>query len=149
MEKELLSEQESLLQSKKKKYFGSKKTKLAGFILVTKIPSFSIPLRRRRKAIYMIKDQFGNLLTEQCDIRQMITIYFKTLVTSSRQSNMDVRDFDVISDLIPTLSVTDAADLCRTPTEEELRNVLFSFGPDKAPGPYGFTARFFKNGVSK
>lgn len=101
-------------------------------------------LRRRRKAIYMIKDQFGNLLTEQCDIRQMITNYFKTLVTSSRQSNMDVRDFDVISDLIPTLSVTDAADLCRTPTEEELRNVLFSFGPDKAPGPDGFAARFFK-----
>lgn len=68
MEKELLSEQESLLQSKKKKYFGSKKKKLAGFILVTKIPSFSIPLRRRRKAIYMIKDQFGNQLKERGNV---------------------------------------------------------------------------------
>lgn len=145
MEKELLSEQESLLQ--KEEIFWQQPAKASWLHLSdqnTKFFHTMATLRRRRKAIYMIKDQFGNLLTEQCDIRQMITNYFKTLVTSSRQSNMDVRDFDVISDLIPTLSVTDAADLCRTPTEEELRNVLFSFGPDKAPGPDGFTARFFK-----
>nr|GFC22377.1 hypothetical protein [Tanacetum cinerariifolium] len=43
-----------------------------------------------------------------------------------------------------TVSSNEAKDMCRNITEEEINDALSSFDDNKAPGPDGFTSKFFK-----
>ncbi|GKB88702.1 RNA-directed DNA polymerase, eukaryota, reverse transcriptase zinc-binding domain protein, partial [Tanacetum coccineum] len=62
---------------------------------------------------------------------------------------------DVVTDL-PTeeivfpnkLSREEKANMCRGVSEVEVKNVMFEIEDSKAPGPYGFTTRFYKSAWS-
>ena len=69
-----------------------------------------------------------------------IQLFFST---ESPQSSVD---FSVIDSVIPSL-VTDVenANLIKVPSFDEIKDTIFSMDPNSAPGPDGFTCKFFQH----
>ncbi|PON59864.1 hypothetical protein TorRG33x02_286660 [Trema orientale] len=58
--------------------------------------------------------------------------------------NHSPSDFSIIREHVPTLvTQQDNACLLSLPLEQEIRNIVFDMDPSSAPGPDGYTGRFF------
>ena len=54
-------------------------------------------------------------------------------------------DYSLVAEMVPSLvSSEDNLNLTRMPSVEEIRSVIFYMDPFSAPGPNGFTGRFFR-----
>ena len=108
--------------------------------LNTKFFHLSTIVRRRRNAIDFLKNQQGNWVSGREAIGMCFEEFFTTLFTSSNPSIPNNLD-DLI---LPSLSQEDKEMLSRLPSVDEIKNVVFSLGSNKAPGPDGMSAHFFK-----
>ena len=94
--------------------------------------------RRAQSRIHRIKIGEGNWITSNEDIGREAVRYFSELFAAEPTDSWDV------SSVIPKLlEPADIDVLERVPTIEEVRRVIFSTDGDSAPGPDGYSGKFF------
>ncbi|XP_035839381.1 uncharacterized protein LOC118486758 [Helianthus annuus] len=100
----------------------------------------SLKIRNHCSRIDIIKDTQGNLYEGDNVFKAFVQHYEKFF------GNKDDISLQPTPDLFPkVLPHNIATSMVRPVTEEEVKKAMFSIGNDKAPGPDGFTAAFFKN----
>ncbi|CAN1238901.1 LINE-1 retrotransposable element ORF2 protein, partial [Linum grandiflorum] len=97
---------------------------------------------RNKMHIAKLKDDKGDVLTSEEDKQQLAINYFKRLFSS------DIPPDFFPGHLCPSLSksvsnVQNAA-LIRPVTSQEIKQAVFSLGPNQAPGSDGFTSTFYR-----
>lgn len=101
--------------------------------------------RRRHNTITMLQNEDGTWTVEERQVRQLFVSHFKdiyfSMEGSTTDSSMAGLDQQTINEL-PQVSEVAAGYMQEVPTDLEIQGVVFSLGPDKAPGPDGVNARF-------
>ncbi|XP_016434006.1 uncharacterized protein LOC107760469 [Nicotiana tabacum] len=97
--------------------------------------------RRRRNRILSLKEESGNWLYDQGDIKTSILSFFKNLYTSS-QSQAPISTTNYMA-MTHTLSDSQRNKLDRPLEIKEIKMAIFSFKPFKAPGPDGLHPFFY------
>lgn len=117
---------------------GDKNGKLLAMLVADYHPLTNIPI---------IRNQRGDLITEPKSIMQEFVSFFASLY--SPIPSYETADLDSLSvDLsIPKLSDDDINNLEGKITIKEIEKAIFSFPPNKAPGPDGFPDDFYKANV--
>ena len=83
----------------------------------------------------------GSWINNKSDIQSYFEENFKTLYcTSDPQVPRDLENL-----IAPCISEEENRELCRIPSREEIRKVVFGMKSLKAPGPDGFLALFYKH----
>ncbi|KAK4285072.1 hypothetical protein QN277_001816 [Acacia crassicarpa] len=95
--------------------------------------------RRQRNRISCIKDDGGNWLMEKEAISQNISSFFQNLFTTSGSNSMDA----VLNYIDPIISDDMNYGLMLPVSREEIKAAAFSLGSTKAPGPDGFSGKFY------
>ncbi|KAG7557763.1 Zinc knuckle CX2CX4HX4C [Arabidopsis suecica] len=96
--------------------------------------------RRSHNRITSIQDDHGNIKTSDDDIQDIIHDYFERLYTSSGTSSTD----SILQHLQPKVTPEINSKLLAPVTEEEIFQAISAMNVDKAPGPDGFNAGFYK-----
>ena len=86
-----------------------------------------------------MEDSKGKAVFEEHEILEVITDYFSKLFTTTNPPPSSVVD----EALFHTVEANYNGSLAAIPTPKEIKEVVFSIHPDKAPGPDGFTSGFF------
>ncbi|XP_039014660.1 uncharacterized protein LOC120144735 [Hibiscus syriacus] len=110
----------------------------------TKFYHSIIASKNKRDTIRILENEQGCRLETFDDISSEIIQYFKNLLG---KANPLIRDSDhqFFKNLLQyNLSPENSAELDKDITSKEIKDVIFSQGNDKAPGPDGFTPLFFK-----
>lgn len=97
-------------------------------------------IRRRRNKIGAIQRDNGDWVVKESEIRLEVVNHFKGIYT---QPNLDQGPVSLpqrVLDQVPKIPQEAAELLDLYPIEEEIRRVINSLGPTKAPGPDGITA---------
>ncbi|CAA7012943.1 unnamed protein product [Microthlaspi erraticum] len=95
----------------------------------------------------VLEDDNENVIYEEDQMIKVISNYFQTLFTSKpvpanlKRQIIEAAIEPVISDEMNQLLISD-------PSEQEIKEAMFSIHPDKAPGPDGFSASFFQTNWS-
>ncbi|XP_074266109.1 uncharacterized protein LOC141588575 [Silene latifolia] len=101
-----------------------------------------IKARRNSNSIYQIKDHEGQLHKEEKDIQQAFLKYYQMLL-GSKSNTIQVNEAIVRKG---SLCNEDHAQILLSPvTRNEVKEVMFSIPNDKAPGPDGYSSKFFKD----
>ena len=96
---------------------------------------------RRRNRIEEIKLEDESWINNRSDIQSYFEDKFKTLYhTSDPQVPKDLENL-----IAPCISEEENRELCRVPSKEEIRNVVFGMKSLKALGPDCFPALFSKH----
>ncbi|WCJ18474.1 Retrovirus-related Pol polyprotein from type-1 retrotransposable element R2 [Euphorbia peplus] len=83
----------------------------------------------------------GNLSRSHEAIASHVTNYFELLFKNPR--NVPV-NYDIVQQIVPTsVSMEENLLLTRSPSDEDIRNSIFSMDRDSAPGPDGFSGIFY------
>ncbi|KAL5543569.1 hypothetical protein UlMin_007353 [Ulmus minor] len=98
-------------------------------------------IRRKSNRIDCLKLDDGVWIHARNQIGNLFFARFESVFDSPTQPPLV--DFSTLVD--PIVTEEDNAELLRIPTGEEVRNVVFSMGAFKAPGPDGMTALFYKH----
>ncbi|XP_019150673.1 PREDICTED: uncharacterized protein LOC109147524 [Ipomoea nil] len=97
--------------------------------------------RNAASTLAAILDQDGNLTTSLNQVGSLFVKFFSDLFGTPRERNgTDNTYFGHGSNV----SADQALNLVAPISKEEIKEALFSMGNDKAPGPDGYTAAFFK-----
>src|SRR6516165_6265357 len=106
----------------------------------TKFFHRSLVHRQVRNRIHSLLDEDGSHVTDQRGLGQLAVRYFQGLFSAPSQPSFEgvsrVITSRIFEDVIPSL-IADISD-------EEIRSAMFSIPDDKALGPDGYTALFFK-----
>ncbi|XP_074303836.1 uncharacterized protein LOC141638331 [Silene latifolia] len=97
--------------------------------------------RHVHNKVLQIEDKNGILCKEPDEVLQAFVDYYEELMGTNGHTTL------VLEHIIrqgPLVHDTDWDGLCRIPTEQEIRGILFSIPEDKSPGPDGYTSGFFK-----
>ncbi|XP_059073619.1 uncharacterized protein LOC131874319 [Cryptomeria japonica] len=105
----------------------------------TKLFHSSSKLKRLRKRISCIVDSNGNTLIDEDKIATEAVRFFKSLLSVE----MVVVDDEFVNLIPPLVSQEDNKMLMAPFSLAELKEIVFSMHPEKAPGPDGFTVLFF------
>ena len=97
--------------------------------------------RQNRNSISAILDDNGNMVYEKSLIKDKLVGHFKDIL-----SNVNG---DVDMDQMPQwfnykISDVAAQDMVREVSEDEIKSTIFAMNDNKAPGPDGFGAKFYK-----
>ena len=101
-------------------------------------------IRRGINKFSVIENDAGEAVYEESEILEVIIEYFSNLFTSSNALSIDVVE-EAISSRIPEDTNNK---LITIPTAKEVCDAVFNIHPDKAPGPDGFSAGFFRTNWS-
>lgn len=101
----------------------------------------NLKIRRARNQIDKITVE-GKELSEQEEIKEVAHSHFKSLLTADLQY-MDSTDF--LQPVECKMNAHQNSELDQDVSEEEITVAVFSMQSDKAPGPDGFTAAFYRN----
>lgn len=96
---------------------------------------------RRRNKIFALKNSNNSWLYEEGQIKEVIVTHFKDLFTSS---SIFENLFPQTTLTFPTIDNTLHCSLFNPPSLQEIRSVLHTFKPWKAPGPNGLHPAFFQ-----
>lgn len=96
--------------------------------------------RRARNKITIIENAQGEPVFEDDLISGAISDYFSNIFKSSDPPAEEL----INRALQPCISDDTNAKLISVPSAQEIKIVMFSIHPDKAPGPDGFSASFFQ-----
>lgn len=108
--------------------------------LNTRFFHLSIVIKMRRNSIDFIKNDEGHWISRRDSIGKCFEQFYRSLFSSSHPSILNDLD-ELIS---PYLSDDDREMLGTIPSPEEIREVVFSMGSNKAPSPDGMSALFYK-----
>ncbi|CAL1384096.1 unnamed protein product [Linum trigynum] len=140
-EKDLMTELEAIW--KDEELFWSQRSRVSWLKEGDKNTNFfhtSTVHRKQRNKIASLKDDQGNIIIQQEEIADHVSNHFQSHFTKSTPAP----DTCILEDF-PKL-VTDEMnfDLCKPPTEEEIKSAVFDLGQNKSPGPDGFAGLFFR-----
>ncbi|KAL4355323.1 hypothetical protein GQ457_06G003800 [Hibiscus cannabinus] len=94
---------------------------------------------RRMNSICRIKKENGEWIVEPKEM----AIYFQHHFQEIYAKDMSI-NFHLLEDLIPSVITEDMNEFfSKVVSEEEIKNVVFSMGSSKAPGPDGFPGSFY------
>ena len=98
-------------------------------------------IKRRRNQICFLKGCDGTWVQGNENIGNFFVSFFSNLFKSSNPPF-----HDAVGDLFdPVISLEENEQICMIPTDLEIKEVLFSMGSLKSPGPDGFPPLFFKH----
>ncbi|KAL2906095.1 LINE-1 retrotransposable element ORF2 protein [Bienertia sinuspersici] len=103
----------------------------------------SIKKRRIQNNIYAIKDKHGNIQDSPNGIQEAFLDYYKDLLGSKLEERIEVQA-DIVSSG-PVLTELQQNALLQPVSDKEIKQALFAIQGDKAPGPDGFGAHFYKH----
>ncbi|KAK4274243.1 hypothetical protein QN277_017497 [Acacia crassicarpa] len=101
--------------------------------------------RRQQNRISCIRNDDGNWLYEKDDISNNIATFFQELFTTSGARPMDT----VLGFIEPAISSEMNNMLLAPVTAEEIKAAAFSLGSNKAPGPDGYSGKFYHSSWSE
>lgn len=92
-----------------------------------------------RMGINQITEQ-DTIITKEKEIKESVVGFFIAHFAG------DINDLEPATLDVPSHMITEEqnVDLCRPPTLEEVKQVVFGLKPDSAPGPDGYTWKFFQ-----
>lgn len=103
----------------------------------------SVKSRSIRNEIRMIKNDEEEWISNQSDLKQVFTKYFKDIFIPT-QDRSPINSNDALFSNLPTLNDTHI-EILNTPfSKEEIKAAAFSPKPFKSPGPDGFPPIFFQ-----
>ena len=97
-------------------------------------------MRRKRNSINAIRDGNGAWITEGNAIKKRFIEHFKDLF---QQNEVDFPPHFAHL-VLPCITEDENVELCKIPSQDEIKDTLFSTNDLKAPGPDGFSAIFYK-----
>lgn len=103
----------------------------------------AVSAKNHHEVIHSLTSLQGNKLTTFDEISDEATKFFKKLL-GAVDAGVTGCSLDVLKELVVSLSDDDSINLCAAITEEEVIGAIFGIGNEKAPGPDGYTALFFK-----
>lgn len=126
------------------KHFFAQKLKIKHLISADKGSSYFHSLVKKnnqRHSISSVLDNAGNLTTSMDSVGLVFVDFFKDLFGKTRDRTPAVYNHLSRGNLI---SLEDTEILMRPVTAMDIRSAVFDIGDEKAPGPDGFSASFFK-----
>ena len=101
-------------------------------------------VKRRRTSKVLSHMQIGDDVVNDMNlISSHIQQFYKDLFT---EPGNRVVDYSIVQDFIPSMVTPfDNAELCRIPTAEEIRLTVFDMDASSAPGPDGYSGKFFRH----
>ncbi|KAL5568577.1 hypothetical protein UlMin_025152 [Ulmus minor] len=132
---ELLRREEMLWFQKAKVQWRLEGDRCSRFFFMTTM------IRQKSNRIDCLKLDDGVWIHARNQIGNLFSARFESVFDSPFQPPLV--DFSTLVD--PIVTEEDNVELLRIPTGEEVRNVVFSMGAFKAPGPDGMTALFYKH----
>lgn len=108
----------------------------------TKFFHTSTLVRRKRNRVEALKDDSSRWVTEEEELKVMASNFFRNLYSIEDLPNIDNYP---LRGLFPKLDSVRLSSLEIDFTSEEIKDVIFSMGTLKAPGPDGFHAMFFQS----
>ncbi|KAL2930273.1 LINE-1 retrotransposable element ORF2 protein, partial [Bienertia sinuspersici] len=103
----------------------------------------SLKAQRLKSNIYAIQDLNGENCNTQSQIAQAFSQFYKQLIGSSEVNNRIQVEQQIVNEG-PIFRTEQQEDIMRAFTVQDVKEALFSMDGDKAPGPDGFGASFFK-----
>ncbi|XP_020258480.1 uncharacterized protein LOC109834874 [Asparagus officinalis] len=100
---------------------------------------------RHKNRVMVLYNNNGERIIKGDKIVQELISYYKSLLGSSISTDPPV--IDIIKN-VPCLNDLQARNLTKPVTKDEIRNAIFYMPDDKAPGPDGFNASFYKSAWS-
>jgi hypothetical protein len=99
--------------------------------------------RKQFKKVTEIQVQ-NQTITDSEGIKAAATEAFENLYTETQRTDIDPKEYPL--SLVPKLIQEDFNNnLTKEVTQQEIKEALDQMNPDKAPGPDGFTARFYQH----
>ncbi|XP_074277993.1 uncharacterized protein LOC141601599 [Silene latifolia] len=101
-----------------------------------------IKARRNKNSIFQIKDHKDTLCNDEPGIQEAFLSYYKMLLGSNGHTTR------ISSEIVQqgkTCTDQHCLILMEPVTKEEIKEVMFSLPNDKAPGPDGYSSKFFKD----
>lgn len=105
----------------------------------TKFFHLSVLQRRRRNLVSQLKDDSGVWCLDAAMLKSMARSFYANLYTTAGVRHPAPHCWN-----FPVLSSLDRDPLNGSVTADEIKQALFQMGPDKAPGPDGFSPGFFQ-----
>ncbi|VFQ60212.1 unnamed protein product [Cuscuta campestris] len=96
--------------------------------------------RRTKSMIRVIEDSNGKPITNIEVIKKMAIEHFFNQFNNRKSVSMS----PILAYINPTITEEDNNLLTMIPSDEEIKNTVWSLSPDSAPGPDGYNGHFFK-----
>ncbi|KAK4262491.1 hypothetical protein QN277_028046 [Acacia crassicarpa] len=142
LEIELQTELERLLELEEIKWFQKSRSEwIANGDRNTKFYHLKAKIRSRRNKILMLKDEFGRWVSNENELRSLVTSHFKNIYCSDPQDAMRL----ATRSTFPVIGQQKLCELSAIPLNDEIKAALFSMGTYKAPGIDGFPPLFYKS----
>ncbi|GAB2210357.1 hypothetical protein Droror1_Dr00015623 [Drosera rotundifolia] len=105
-----------------------------------------VKMRENKNHVYTLTDNDGSILSSPSVIQSHAVEYFKQLLASGNSGPpLSTEQISTIHQVVQrTFSMEEVEYMCRPITAQEVKEVLFSLGHNKAPGPDGFNVEVFK-----
>ncbi|KAL2932635.1 LINE-1 reverse transcriptase-like protein [Bienertia sinuspersici] len=103
----------------------------------------SLKAQRLKSNIHAIQDQNGVTCNTPSQIAHAFNQFYKQLMGSSKMNGRMHVDQHIVNEG-PILRTDQQEDIIRAFTAQDVKEAIFSMDGDKAPGPDGFGASFFK-----
>ena len=102
-----------------------------------------IKKQREKNKINKIRNENGDIKTENTEIQRIIRDYYQELY-ANKMDNLDEMDKFLEKHNFPELNQEEIEDLNRPNTSMEIETVIRNLPANKSPGPDGFTAEFYQ-----
>ncbi|CAN1165788.1 Transposon TX1 uncharacterized 149 kDa protein [Linum perenne] len=96
--------------------------------------------RMHRNKITQLKNGDGEWIEEESSVKQHINNFVQNLFTSPTEFG----SVNLTNDLPQVITPEMNNELTKPPTAEEIKEAVFSLGPNKSPGPDGFSGNFYR-----
>ena len=100
-------------------------------------------IQQSYNAIKELKDDNGNTITGQEDLKEHAHSHFQELYTNIGETNPKA-ELDLLHGMPSIIKDEENRELAKPIMEYEIRNTIWSLHADKAPWPNGFTINFYR-----
>ncbi|XP_019237733.1 PREDICTED: uncharacterized protein LOC109217895 [Nicotiana attenuata] len=102
--------------------------------------------KRLQQTITQIKDQHGELSTDNASIANVLVDYYETML--GREGRKRAKTFHSFLKNGTTLNATQQMELIQPYTAKEVKQAMFSIDVNKSPGPDGYGSGFYRKAWS-
>ena len=102
-----------------------------------------IKKKREKNQINKIRNENGEITTDNTEMQRIIRGYYKQLYTN-KMDNLEEMDEFLEKYNFPKLNMEETENLNRPVTSTEIETVIRNLPTNKSPGPAGFMAEFYQ-----